>query len=250
MDDLESGIESILSATTAEAAFAEFCRIMQKHGYDRVAYSLVTDHPSLGLPRQHGLATSYPEDWMKYYKEKDYHLVDPVTQRCLDSRIPFFWQDVVEEPTIATESLKLMNEATDSGVTAGIGLSLCSTVGEKVGVGLARKTPTKEKDYQFLAGAHLLSVCFHEKYRDLLTKPVIVELSRREKEILKYAAEGKTDETIGILTGISNNTVRYHWRNIFRKLDACGRTYAISKALLLRVIDPVYVKTPTTRIGR
>jgi DNA-binding CsgD family transcriptional regulator len=242
--DLESYIQSILSAATAEDAFDEFCKIMQKHGYDRIAYSLVTDHPSLGLPRQHGLATSYPEDWMKYYTEKDYHLVDPVTERCLNSRVPFFWQDVVEEPTIAKDSLKLMNEATDSGVTAGIGISLVSPVGEKVGVGLARKTATKDKDYQFLAGAYLLSVCFHEKYRDLIIKPAMVELTAREKEILKYAAEGKTDETISILTGISRRTVRFHWGNIFRKLDAYGRPYAISKALLLRVIDPVYVKTP------
>jgi DNA-binding CsgD family transcriptional regulator len=244
MDDLEGHIKSILSATTAESAFDAFCLIMQKHGYDRIAYSLVTDHPSLGLPRQHGLATSYPEDWMKFYKEKDYHLVDPVTHRCLNSRIPFFWQDVVEEPNIAKESMKLMNEATDCGVTAGIGLSLCSTVGEKVGVGLARKTPSKDKDYQFLAGAYLLSVCFHEKYRDLLTKPLVVELSEREKEVLQYAAEGKTDEIISVLLNIKVSTVRYHWSNIFRKLDANGRAYAISKALLLHLIDPAYIKTP------
>jgi DNA-binding CsgD family transcriptional regulator len=243
MDDLESHIKSILSAATAESAFDAFCRIMQNHGYERIAYSLVTDHPSLGLPRQHGLATSYPEDWMKFYKEKDYHLVDPVTHRCLNSRIPFFWQDVVEEPDIGPKSLKLMNEATDSGVTAGIGISLCSTVGEKVGVGLARKTATKEKDYNFLAGAYLLSVCFHEKYRALLTKPFVVELTEKEKEVLQYAAEGKTDDVIAALMNITGNTVRFHWKNIFRKLDAFDRTYAVSKALLLHLIEPAYIKT-------
>lgn len=90
MRNLEQYIELINSSKTPDEAFLRFSSIMKKYGYDRVAYSLVTDHPSLNLPRQHGLATSYPEDWMKFYREKNYMTIDPVTRRCLDSRKPFF----------------------------------------------------------------------------------------------------------------------------------------------------------------
>jgi aryl-alcohol dehydrogenase-like predicted oxidoreductase len=36
---------------------------------------------SAGIARQHGLATSYPDDWMKHYKAKNYMEIDPVTLR-------------------------------------------------------------------------------------------------------------------------------------------------------------------------
>lgn len=247
MKNLESYIEQINTAGTPDEAFARFCAIMQRHGYDRIAYSLITDHPSLGLNRQHGLATSYPQDWMNVYTEKNYMEVDPVTRRCLQSRKPFFWNDVVAEPTIAAPSLNLMREAQDAGVTDGIGMSLTGKTGELVGIGLARThmdgKPGKS-DYAFLAGAYLLSVYFHETYRDMLSPPQRIQLSQREVEVLCWAAEGKTDEEIALLLRISSNTVRFHWKNIFSKLEANGRIYAITKAIRMQLIDPAAVINP------
>ena len=62
MHDLGKYIEKIKSSDTPENAFNSYCTIMKAYGYDRVVYSLLTDHPSLNLPRQHGFASSYPED--------------------------------------------------------------------------------------------------------------------------------------------------------------------------------------------
>lgn len=91
-------IELINSSQTPEQAFEKFCAIVGRYGYDRIAYSLVTDHPTLDLPQQHGLATSYPDDWMKYYREKRYERVDPVTRKVLDCNPPFFWSSVMTCP--------------------------------------------------------------------------------------------------------------------------------------------------------
>ena len=244
MDKLEQYIEQINASKTPEEAFDGFCSVMNKYGYSRIAYSLVTDHPSLGLPRQHGLATSYPEDWMKFYTEKDYMKIDPVVKQVLKSRKPFFWSDLTEAPDIYKPSLTLMNEAEEAGIHDGIGISLCSQAGEIVGVGLARDDDSKGKDCQFLAAAYLLSVYFHETYRDLLsqnTKPI---LTTRETEVLSWAAEGKTDHEISDILKISTNTVRFHWKNIFRKLNAKGKVYAVAKAIRLELISPDFVSNP------
>jgi DNA-binding CsgD family transcriptional regulator len=243
MKKLGQYIEIINSSKTPEEAFEKFCSIMKEHGYDRVAYSLVTDHPSLGLPRQHGLATSYPDDWMKYYKENNYMEIDPVTLRVLASRKPFFWSDVTANPDLSAPSLQLMNEAQEAGVSDGIGFSLTGSPGELVGVGLARTAPARGKDYRFLAGAYLLSVYFHETYRDMLSKPLKVELTVREREILYWAAEGKTNDEMSTILNISTNTVRFHWKNIFRKLEVYGRMYAVTKAVRLQLINPALVVT-------
>lgn len=246
MKELGRHIELINSSKTPEEAFDRFVSIMKSHGYDRVTYSLVTDHPSLKLPRQHGLATSYPEDWMKFYKEKNYMEIDPVTKRCLSSRKPFFWSDVTDCPEIAEPSLQLMHEAEDAGLTDGIGISLIGQPGELIGIGLARssKQDGKTKDHDFFSAAYLLSVYFHETFRDLLSNPFKVELTAREKEILSWASEGKRDEEIADILNLSLNTVRFHWKKIFRKLDANGRIYAITKAIRLQLITPSLVSTP------
>jgi len=247
MKNLEQYIETINSSQTPEEAFSGFCSILGKHGYDRIAYSLVTDHPSLGLPRQHGLATSYPEDWMKFYAEKNYIEIDPVTRKCLASRKPFFWSEVTNAPDVPAPSFRLMKEAEEAGVSDGIGISLCGQSGELVGIGLARnatKSAQETKDYTFLAGAYLLSVYFHETFRDMLAKPRQVEITKRQSEILCWAAEGKTDEEIAMILNISQNTVRFHWKQIFGKLGANGRIYAITKAIRLQLINPHFVFAP------
>lgn len=247
IDELEQCIELINSAKAPEEAFTYFCAILAQSGYDRITYSLVTDHPSLDLPKQHGLVTSYPEDWMKYYSEHDYMSVDPVVQKVLTSKAPFFWSDLVDDPDLTPESKRLMNQAAESGLNSGIAFSLQGEPGEVVGIGVARNDSYKDaKDYDFLAKVYLLGTYFHETYRDMLMKeknniPVVTD---REKDILYWGAEGKTDPEIAIILSISVNTVRFHWKSIFSKLRARGRSYAVTKSIRLGIIVPELVQPP------
>jgi len=249
MKDLERYVERIVASQTTQEAFDHFCDAMRKHGYDRIAYSLVNDHPSLGLPSQHGLATSYPEDWMKHYAAHNFSLIDPVTQRVLTKRTPFFWSETTDKLDRLSASLRMMNEAADAGLGDGIGISLRGDGPELVGVGIARSSlpesqRNKPQDYNFLGGAYLLSTCLHETYRDLTIKSARAALSAREHDVLSWGAEGKTDEEISMILSITVNTVRFHWKNIFKKLAANGRTYAITKALRQQIITPASMRAP------
>lgn len=246
ISDLGLWVERISNAKTAEEAFAAYCEVMEMHGYNRVSYSLATDHPSLNLPQQHGLATSYPEDWMKYYVEKDYLDEDPIFQHVLSSRKPFFWKDAMKLPNVSAVSDRLMNEAEDAGIYGGIGFSLVGVGGEICGIGLARSDKVeKGDDYEFLASAQLLSTYFHETYRDLILKErPDLQMTEREYDILCWAAEGKNNEDIAAILTISVNTVRFHWKNIFKKLGANDRIYAVTKAIRLGLITPRLLHLP------
>ena len=249
MKDLERYVERIVASQTTQEAFDHFCDAMRQHGYDRIAYSLVNDHPSLGLSSQHGLATSYPEDWMKHYAAHNFSLIDPVTQRVLTKRTPFFWSDTTAKLDRVSASLRMMNEAADAGLGDGIGISLRGSGPELVGVGIARSSlaeseRNKPQDYNLLGGAYLLSTCLHETYRDLHIKSAKARLSTREHDVVSWGAEGKTDEEISMILGISTSTVRFHWSNIFKKLAANGRTYAITKALRQQMVTPTSIRTP------
>lgn len=53
-------------------------------------------------------------------------------------------------------------------------------------------------------------------------------LAARETECLGWAAEGKTNGEIAAILGISENTVRYHFKNVFTKLGARTRVQAVA----------------------
>ena len=94
MFSLDQAVEEIQAADAASDAFDAYNRVLVEFGYDNACYSLMTNHPSIGLEAFHGFATSYPETWLKYYKEKDYHLIDPVYNKILDGSAAFLWRDV------------------------------------------------------------------------------------------------------------------------------------------------------------
>ena len=55
-------------------------------------------------------------------------------------------------------------------------------------------------------------------------------LAARELEVLQHLAAGRRNRTIAGALGISENTVKFHVRNLFKKLDVGSRTEAIALA--------------------
>ena len=53
-------------------------------------------------------------------------------------------------------------------------------------------------------------------------------LTAREAECLRWAADGKTNGEIATILDISENTVRYHFKNVLTKLGARSRAQAIA----------------------
>ena len=63
-------------------------------------------------------------------------------------------------------------------------------------------------------------------------------LSKREREIIKWIAEGRTNVEIGAILEISSFTVKNHLQRIFRKLGATNRTEAVSKFSQYHRVSP------------
>lgn len=58
-------------------------------------------------------------------------------------------------------------------------------------------------------------------------------LSVREQAVVAAAGDGQTNAAIAATLGISENTVRFHFKNVFRKLGVRTRAQAVKKAGLL-----------------
>ncbi len=89
-----------------------------------------------------------------------------------------------------------------------------------------------------VAQAHQLAVA-RQRGEWLVVEPVpaaVHSLTLREREVLWWAAQGKSAWEIGEILHIVKRTVDQHTQNAVRKLGAVNRTQAVAMALRERLI--------------
>ncbi|MBE9918272.1 response regulator transcription factor [Paenibacillus donghaensis] len=78
-----------------------------------------------------------------------------------------------------------------------------------------------------------------EKYRDYASEEepdATGLLTRQETRIVQYMAEGLSNRQIAEILHITSETVKYHLKNVFRKLDVNNRVRALQRAKELKII--------------
>jgi transcriptional regulator EpsA len=93
----------------------------------------------------------------------------------------------------------------------------------------------------------LLMPCLHMALHRMLANErggkveepaAVTVLSKREIQVLHWVKNGKTNNEIGLILGISAPTVKNHLQNIMRKLNVNNRAQAVGKSAVLRLLAP------------
>jgi DNA-binding CsgD family transcriptional regulator len=92
---------------------------------------------------------------------------------------------------------------------------------------LGDRRQSQPKDLPLLAAPHLA----HAGYQ------LDLRLTRRELEVLRLVAEGRTDREVADILVLSPRTVNRHLSNIFVKLDVPGRAAAVAYAIRQRLVE-------------
>jgi two-component system nitrate/nitrite response regulator NarP len=71
-------------------------------------------------------------------------------------------------------------------------------------------------------------VCFPYVDIEALSRDPLEMLTVRERELLAALADGWTNQQIAARIGISRNTVKYHLKNLYDKLDVNNRAMAVA----------------------
>lgn len=64
-------------------------------------------------------------------------------------------------------------------------------------------------------------------------------LTTRQKEILRWMAEGKTEDEISSIVGIASQTVTQHMSNIRAKLDLHSKALLVRYAVGIGLVQPI-----------
>ena len=146
------------------------------------------------------------------------------------SEAPF---DTADEPRAA----EVMNRARDFNMTRGFIVPVhgdgahnaCVSVG---GTHLDLNKRSKP-------ALHLMAMYGFERVRRMLAPAHdLPRVTPREREVLAWAAQGKSAWETGEILGISQRTVEEHLAAATRKLGAGNRTRAVAIAIRDRIIEP------------
>lgn len=82
----------------------------------------------------------------------------------------------------------------------------------------------------------LSSVIFKYSANILKNNQLHEQLSFREMEVIKLAADGYTSEQTAALLFVTKSTVNFHLKRIINKLQCANKTQAVAKAVMLNLV--------------
>ena len=188
--------------------------------------------------KDHILANCWPQEWYQHYNTTGHFRHDPCVGHCRRTADPFLWSDVRRKDLEAPARL-VMEEATEFGLRQGICVpvhtpfappTVFTASGEIVDL-----SPGTGQIVSLLARQALQAVSRLRPGPDASAKPV---LSGREREVLRWVADGKTAWEVSRILSLSEHTVLTHQRNAKTKLDATNNVHAVVKAFLSHEILP------------
>lgn len=188
------------------------------------------------------------DDMHDYWCDRGYFRIDPVQIVAARSSAPFAWSYDVRT---STEISALLDETTEPvarylrerDLTRGVTIPIHMPRGGYATVtGIRAQSEEKfDRDATTIARFGLLAHVFHDTAFGLFDRSALSSrlptLTERERECLRYSADGLSAKEISRIIKRSVPTVVMHLTGAARKLGARNRTQAVVRAAHFRLLD-------------
>lgn len=181
-----------------------------------------------------------PQKFLEASRDPDNAKRDPVHQRLMRQSTPLIYD---QDFYVNAGAGDLWEVHAPFGYRTGIAVGVHMPGYKRLLLGVDRekslpKDPVKLN--RLIADLQLLAVHAQDAAgRLLVSRHGAVEkpkLPARQLEILKLTMDGKSAWVVGSLLGISENTVNYHMKQLFQKLDVSTKHQAVLKAMELGLL--------------
>ncbi|MEW6644315.1 MAG: LuxR family transcriptional regulator [Pseudomonadota bacterium] len=177
------------------------------------------------------LLRHWPEDWFRQDVHDRLLSHDLLVAQARERSRAFAWRDV-SWPSDAVQTTRLMEIASrDYGMRQGFCVPIYGIYGYEGAVSFAGREVDNSPSAN--AGMELLALYAVNQLMRLRSeeKAARAVLSAREREVLTWAAIGKTAWDTGCILSISTDTVNKHMASAMRKLKAYTKTQAVAESL-------------------
>lgn len=215
---------------------AKFCDAVGNLGFSSLGLN------DLPRPREGAnpviLTESTPAGFRECYIEERFYLVDHICAQARVAREPFRYSEAPYPQAHATSHRRFVQALHSFGMGKGLIIPLGRPANIPACAWLAGDDPVLDHDAKrtiqlialFAAGMARVLSCEPDDFTRAR------KLTDREREVLTWAAQGKSAWEIGEILRISKRTVDEHTQNATRKLGAVNRTHAVVVALRNQMI--------------
>jgi LuxR family transcriptional regulator len=255
-DSIVSYLDAIVRATDIETVWALLCRFSRSYGFSDVIYGYSPNSRGSipGSREDFLLLSTLNRDLMEAFVDKGYYRESITVNWALDNAGVASWSMTSEEAQMdgfvsSDESLVFFSKffGTQAGCT--IGFPTASTRGRAVMALIAEPGRTQEEvDAGLTQFSDALFVVATVAHRAMIAMPYLGakrSLTRRQREVLEWIAEGKSVADIARILNLAQPTIEKHLKLARETLGVETTAHAVIKAAFL---NQMFVLLPQSAI--
>ncbi len=182
--------------------------------------------------------TTYSDPWVHRYIEQDYQSIDPVIVEGFRSILPINWMKLPREKRGVR---RFFGEAKEFGIDPhGLSVPVRGVHGDSAL--LTVNVDVTDGDWDGYVRENIADITYfaHLVHSHVLSQfvPVEVSLTKRERDVLLWAARGKTVSETALILQLSPKTVTFYLTNAAAKLGAATKTQAVARSISLSLVNP------------
>ncbi|MXU64751.1 LuxR family transcriptional regulator [Oceanomicrobium pacificus] len=179
------------------------------------------------------VAEGFPPEWVGIYTQRRLYQVDPIPAFAKTATRPARWSEILAEMQLGPEEREYLAEARAYIHCDGLAVQVFGPAGRNGYFGLGFGADPTEHPPEQVREMQWVCQLGHLRYCEMLNeiRPNVVELSRRENEVLEWVARGKSNMDIATILGVSVHTVDAYLRRVFLKLGTSDRVTAAIRGL-------------------
>lgn len=174
---------------------------------------------------------NYPNEWLETYSQKRLYEKDPIILHQSKHSGVQLWTDTYKMYDDGAYS-EFITEAANHDIRYGVSGGVFTPHDETASI----ITFSNKKNYFKPHHKAILTVVTPHIHQAMVRlcaikkKERLTALTAREREILKWMIEGKTNWEISVILNISERTASFHVQNIEEKLNAVNKMHAVAIA--------------------
>ena len=171
--------------------------------------------------------------WHDIYVARQYALIDPVKKMAMETDEVFSWDSAFKRYGEGAE--EFIDTSADLGLKEGYTVGTISS--DVTGIACSASVIFNSKNLN--EGDHAMVKSLLPHVNSVLARPGFLKssnLTEKQIEVLKWASKNKSYWEVGTIMGISERTVKFHFKNIFRKLGVSSRGEAILKGKIKGIV--------------
>lgn len=225
-------LDSYRSALAAATSQADATVLLK----DAVAALGFTDFNYGCLNYYQSMASTMPPEWIEQYLRQGFWRSDKLVLAAQQRVAPFAVHDIFVEPPATVRQAQM--EAAIAAHFHGLVVPIhCPQVGFSLASFFTRMDRDSfiAREPELRGPVTVMAFDYHDAvkrfYIGTETPHGREGLSKRERQVLELASQGKTSEDIALIAGLAEATVNNHIYRIMKKLNVSSRSQAIAVAI-------------------